>query len=412
MPLIKARHADSQFAQAEVLRLQDVEAEAERILAAARQKADAMLADARSQAERLRTEAHQAGLAAGQAEGLKAGQGLGCKQAHDQAYSEFAARHATLVRSLTKAFTQFEASRSELLSAMERDVIALAGAIAHRVTKAAVEVDPACVAGNVREALQLLASRNRLEVRLHPADLDEARRVARDLLAGREFQAIEFAADEAVCRGGALLVTPGGQIDATIETQWRRVLDEILAAWRQHWLLTPAVMTPLAPQPQTGAGGGDSASGAGGALDGAEAAVESADDFDDEACFFEITQAESPPAGDAVDDDPAAVFAEDGPDQDESVPGMVEIVQPADGEPDADNLQQALENPADQQALIEEALAQATRAMARGHEDKRPAVAFDDRDAAAAGDDATDGEATVEEIPLDQVEEIDPDDVA
>ena len=242
MPLIRAKDAETKLAQAEVMRFQDVEAEAQRILADARRQAEAILADARTRGERLKADAHRSGLDTGRAEGLKIGQELGLKQAFDRAVSDFAQKHAAVSKALAAALEQFETRRRSLQSEMERDVIALAGAIAHRVIKRVVDVDPACVADNIREALQLIARRNRLEIRLHPADLEQARQFARDLLPAQEFESVVFVADEAVGRAGVLLRTAGGQVDATVQTQWIRILDEILAGWQEHWLLSPALL--------------------------------------------------------------------------------------------------------------------------------------------------------------------------
>jgi len=242
VPLIRAKDAETKLAQAEVMRFQDVEAEAQRILADARRQAEAILADARARGERLKADAHRSGLDTGRAEGLKIGQELGLKQAFDRAVSDFAQKHAAVSKALAAALEQFETRRRSLQSEMERDVIALAGAIAHRVIKRVVDVDPACVADNIREALQLIARRNRLEIRLHPADLEQARQFARDLLPAQEFESVVFVADEAVGRAGVLLRTAGGQVDATVQTQWIRILDEILAGWQEHWLLSPALL--------------------------------------------------------------------------------------------------------------------------------------------------------------------------
>jgi flagellar assembly protein FliH len=244
VPLIRAKDAETKLAQAEVMRFQDVEADAQRMLAEARRQAEAILAEARAQGERLKAEAHKSALEIGRAEGLKIGQESGRKQAYAQAIADFAARHASVAKALVAALEQFETRRRSLQSEMERDVIGLAGAIAHRVTKLAVDVDPSCVAGNLREALQLVARRNRLEIRLHPADLEQAREFARDLLPAQEFEAVVFLADESVGRAGVLLRTAGGQVDATIDTQWVRILDEILAGWQEHWLLSPALLAP------------------------------------------------------------------------------------------------------------------------------------------------------------------------
>lgn len=247
MPLIKAREIDTKVMQAEVLRLQDVEAEAATILAAARKQADAILAGARDQGEKLKTDARKAGMDTGRTEGFQIGTDIGKKQALEKAKVDFAARHSAVATALATALQEFETRRRGLLSEMERDVVALAGAIASRVVKAAVAIDPSCVTANIREALQLIADKNGLEIRLHPADLDQAQQFAHDLLSGRDFEAVRFVADETVGRGGAVLRTAGGQVDTSIETQWIRILDEILAGWKEHWLLGPAMMRDVNP---------------------------------------------------------------------------------------------------------------------------------------------------------------------
>jgi flagellar assembly protein FliH len=244
MPVIKARDADSRIAQAEVLRFQDVEAEAQGVLAQARLQAETILAEARAHAERLRVEGTRSGQDAGRSEGLLAGTEIGRKQALDQAKATFLAEHASLAKVLAAALEQFEARRRRLLSEMERDVVALAGAIANRVIKRAVDVEPACVIDNVREALQLITQRNRLEIRLHPDDLAQAERFAKDLLPVQEYESVGFVPDPSVGRGGVLLRTAGGRVDATLETQWRRIMDEILGGWQGHWLL--AQLSPIA----------------------------------------------------------------------------------------------------------------------------------------------------------------------
>lgn len=249
MPLIRARQAESQIAQAEVLRFQDVEAEAQARLAAAAAEAERILAAARAQADKIKTDARKAGTDAGRAEGIKAGSELGRKQALEQAKADFASKHASAAKALAAALEQFEARRRAMLSDFERDVVALAGAIAARVVKAAVEVDPACLAGNIREALQLVAGRDRLEIRLNPQDLQEARQFAADLLPTGQRDAALFVADDTVGRGGALLRTPTGCVDATVETQWVRLLDEILAGWQDHWLIAAARAARQEPAP-------------------------------------------------------------------------------------------------------------------------------------------------------------------
>lgn len=386
MPVIKAKDAGSKIAQAEVLRFQDVEAEARRVLADARQQAEAILAEARGRAERLKADGHRAGLEAGQAEGLKLGQELGRKQACDQALADFATQHGQVARALAAALEQFEARRSGLLSEMERDVVALAGAISNRVIKRAVDVDPVCVAGNVREALQLVARRSRLEIRLHPQDLEQARRFAHELLPAEQFEAVGFVPDETVGRGGVLLRTAGGQVDATIQTQWVRILDEILAGWQEHWLLSPALL--LAPQPPVG-----SADEPRGGL------VDPLDDHEPQ--FVEIVQQD--PVLPAVEPVVGSLWDEP---TGSPVEAVVEIVSAEDAEAEAaDDASQP--DLAARQALIDEALSQAMQMLAQPRTEESC-----ESDREEPVQDMADEGAIAEEIDPSEVDESDPNDAA
>lgn len=241
MPLVKAKDAKANTLQPEVLRLQDIEAEAARILTQARAAADSLLAQARAYAEKIKAEAYKAGMEAGRVDGIQSGTEMGRKLAMDQATIDFAGKHADVVKAFTSALCDFQAQRRTLCAEMERDVVALAGAIARRVVKTAVEVDPSCVCANIREALQLISEKNGLEIRLAPTDLEQARQFAGEYLSTQDLERVRFVADETVEGGGALLRTPGGEIDAALQTQFVRILDEILAGWQQHWMLASTV---------------------------------------------------------------------------------------------------------------------------------------------------------------------------
>jgi len=237
MPVIKAEEARDKAQNAEVLRFSDIEAEARQIIEAARAEAAAIIQQAKRRAEQIQAEAHRAASEEGYKEGFQNGVEAGKKQALQQAKAEFAAQQGSLLAALQEALGQFEARRRAILAELERDAVALAGAIAWRVAKVAVEVDPGALRENLRQALQLVAARSDVEIRLHPDDLESAKRFAEGLLSAQEYASITFVADGTVDRGGALLRTTGGLIDAGVQTQWARVMDEILADWKEHWLI-------------------------------------------------------------------------------------------------------------------------------------------------------------------------------
>ena len=114
--------------------------------------------------------------------------------------------------------------RAELAAAAERELVRLSVRIAEKIVKAEVASGARVAVENLRRAIALAARRREVRVRLHPADLKavetflpELRREVVDL------GPVALEADPAVARGGAVVVTPEGAVDADIASQ----LDEI-----------------------------------------------------------------------------------------------------------------------------------------------------------------------------------------
>ena len=99
--------------------------------------------------------------------------------------------------------------------------------LVHRV----IEVDPSVVVDQVAGALALVLRPLDVSVRVNPTDLAVISQALPQLL--EEFDHLEhihLAEDGNVSPGGCLVSYGQGQIDATIETQIRRVVDLILPA--------------------------------------------------------------------------------------------------------------------------------------------------------------------------------------
>lgn len=107
-----------------------------------------------------------------------------------------------------------------LREAMEEEVVALALAVAAKVLAVAVE-DPRAVRETARRALRLAGGSERLRLRCHPED--EAALRAGALQEDGAAAPVLIVPDPAVGRGGALLETDAGAVDARIETQLGRL---------------------------------------------------------------------------------------------------------------------------------------------------------------------------------------------
>ena len=120
-----------------------------------------------------------------------------------------------VMEQLAHAAKELAALRPQLREQAEEDLIRLAVAIARRVVRRELTVDPAAVTGLVKAALEQLAAGETARLRVHP----EHEAIVREFLAKAGREPITVAADSALARGAALFETARGDLDASAETQ-------------------------------------------------------------------------------------------------------------------------------------------------------------------------------------------------
>jgi type III secretion protein L len=120
------------------------------------------------------------------------------------------------------------AERDAYLARCESEVLKMAVRIAEKILGEELRTHPDKIVGIVREALTSVRRERSLSLRVNPEDADRVRTHATALAASlgpnREIQVI---ADPAVGRGGCLVESELGTIDARLETQLR-CMQEIL----------------------------------------------------------------------------------------------------------------------------------------------------------------------------------------
>jgi flagellar assembly protein FliH len=110
----------------------------------------------------------------------------------------------------------------------ERAAVDLALRIAEHVVYAQLAVDPDKVVDVVRGALRRLMERERVTVLVNPEDLDVVRGHSDELVAELGgIEHCELQADRRVARGGAVVRTADGEVDATLETKLSRAREVI-----------------------------------------------------------------------------------------------------------------------------------------------------------------------------------------
>ncbi len=166
------------------------------------------------------------------------GEPRGVDAVREQAYEEgFAAGVAQAQAqldgpsgALAAAAEQLQSMRADAADSVEADAVDLALRVAEQAIGAALAVDRELVVEAVRGALRRLVERDRVLIFVNPDDLEVVRDHAARLvgeLGGIEH--CEVQAERRVRPGGAIVRTAEGEVDATLETKLREVLEHELA---------------------------------------------------------------------------------------------------------------------------------------------------------------------------------------
>lgn len=180
-------------------------ADGEAILRDAAARARQMVEGATARVEQIESQArargHDAGVAAGRAAG----------------YAELEEDVAAIHELIENVREQ----RNVVIETAEPELVRLAMAVAERVVYDHVAIDPNVVLESVRHALTRIVGREIVTVRVNPADAEILRKHREGTAASNDVEHLRIVEDQRVDRGGVVVETDAGTIDAKISTQLR-----------------------------------------------------------------------------------------------------------------------------------------------------------------------------------------------
>jgi len=175
-----------------------------------RAMAEDFMAAARAEADDLRHTARQHGYEEGYQAGIAA------------AREELAPAATAMAHALAEA----QQLRAEAADQVEARAVELSLRLAEKVLAGTLEVQPERVVDVVRGALRCLVDRERVTVQVNTLDLELVRDAVEPIastLGG--IDNIDVQEDRRVARGGALVRSAAGEVDATIETKLARARE-------------------------------------------------------------------------------------------------------------------------------------------------------------------------------------------
>jgi len=226
--LIKASAARN-VAGATAFNFDDLRRQCDELVESAHRQAQQILADATRGADELRTRARAEGMAEGQNQGLTAAHELIEDRAAEIAVQKTQAQLRTVLPAFQAAVRALELERDKWLLAWESAAIRLSAAIAGKVIRQEIAHQPQLSLSMVRNALQLATGQPHVRLHLNPLDLEQLHDCGKEaVLRLGEVGEATLLADESIARGGCLIETHHGTIDARIETQIERIVSELL----------------------------------------------------------------------------------------------------------------------------------------------------------------------------------------
>ncbi len=234
MAILKGNTAEDPSRHAIALDLGDLRTQGELVVAHAKKKAEQIVAEATTERQRLvataSAEGYAAGLAKGTAEGLRQGR----QQGADAAMIERKAALDGLDSAWLCLANEIMGQREDMMAEARQNVVKLAIAVAERVVRRTVQVDPTCVVQQVEAALAMVMRPTRVVVRINPADrvlVAAALPLLTECLAHGVH--LELLDDAAMGRGSCglrMTESMGGMIDATLGTQLARIAEMLVPA--------------------------------------------------------------------------------------------------------------------------------------------------------------------------------------
>lgn len=188
-------------------------AEAEATLEQARGDAEQAIEEARRKTEEIEAQAYQAGFEQGEESGRK--------------FQE--QKMMSVIRNLEAVVRSARESRENWQQQCEEELVRLLRLVARKTIQRELRQDPSVVLDIVRRAIRLVQESSRIVLYVSPQDfgfieehLDQFHALVEDNAR------LNLEIDENISRGGCRLVSDTGEVDATLDTMFRNLDEEIL----------------------------------------------------------------------------------------------------------------------------------------------------------------------------------------
>ena len=183
---------------------------------AIRKRAEEILKEAESRTAFLEREAYEKGFAQGEKDGRELGQQKVQKS----------------IENIEKLFLEFGNLKREILKKFEKEILELVFAIAQKIIHKKIDEDDKVIKDVVMEAMHAVTERSQVVIKVNPDDYDTIENMKPEFFESfKDLKSITVTPDLSVSRGGCLLETPYGDIDAGVEARLDKIQQSLQRAF-------------------------------------------------------------------------------------------------------------------------------------------------------------------------------------
>jgi len=169
-----------------------------------REEAEKILRKAEERASHLEIEGYEKGFSQGEKDGVE----LGTKKA------------MKVIEKMEALLRSFSQMREDIVREHEREILTLVFSVLKKILHDRVTLDEEVIRETVLQALTLTTDRSAVSIRLNPEDCASVENLKADFFSEiKELRTLKIVQDPSIKKGGCLLETPCGNVDARIDTQ-------------------------------------------------------------------------------------------------------------------------------------------------------------------------------------------------
>lgn len=207
-------------AQTEVFNWEDVASRAKLYIDTVREQAQQLLQDSRLECTRMQAHAKEEGTRQGESQVERLAMQM-ASQIAEKRVQEVAINVKSLCEDLETATQQW-------LRQWQHETITFAIGIAEKLLARQIESDPSILISWIEDSVRLIQGQRQILLRIHPEDAQRLSsalsELVDDMKPSVEIQVVE---DIAVGKFGVILQTPDTTIDRSLQTQLKRLVEEL-----------------------------------------------------------------------------------------------------------------------------------------------------------------------------------------